>query len=83
MTMLSGQEKALVGAFSVIVKTSCGTDGALHSTSYRGVGGQGRGVLGLLAGITDSACPAATPPNLKESGGHDDGGELMAMAWGE
>ena len=27
------QEKALVGAFSVIVKTSCGTDGALHSTS--------------------------------------------------
>ena len=27
------QEKALVGAFSVIVKTSCGTDGALHSTA--------------------------------------------------
>ena len=27
------QEKALVGAFSVIVKTGCGTDGALHSTS--------------------------------------------------
>ena len=26
------QEKALVGAFSVIVKTGCGTDGALHST---------------------------------------------------
>ena len=26
------QEKALVGAFSVIVKTDCGTDGALHST---------------------------------------------------
>ena len=26
-------EKALVGAFSVIVKTGCGTDGALHSTS--------------------------------------------------
>ena len=24
-------EKALVGAFSVIVKTGCGTDGALHS----------------------------------------------------
>ena len=23
----------LVGAFSVIVKTGCGTDGALHSTS--------------------------------------------------
>ena len=27
------QEKALVGAFSVIVKTGCGTDWALHSTS--------------------------------------------------
>ena len=28
------QEKALLGAFSVIVKTGCGTDGALHSISY-------------------------------------------------
>ena len=27
------QEKALVGAFSVIVKIDCETDGALHSTS--------------------------------------------------
>ena len=27
------QEKALEGAFSVIVKIDCGTDGALHSTS--------------------------------------------------
>ena len=27
------QEKALVGAFSVIVETGCGTDGALHSTT--------------------------------------------------
>ena len=27
------QEKALVGAFSVIVTTDCETDGALHSTS--------------------------------------------------
>ena len=27
------QEKALVGAFPVIVKTGCGTDGALHSTN--------------------------------------------------
>ena len=27
------KEKALVGAFSVIVKTGCGTDGALHSTN--------------------------------------------------
>ena len=29
------QEKALVGPFSVIVKTYCETDGALVSTSYR------------------------------------------------
>ena len=27
------QEKALVGAFSVIVKTGCGTDGSFHSTN--------------------------------------------------
>ena len=27
------QEKALVGAFSVIVKTDCETNGALHSTN--------------------------------------------------
>ena len=27
------QEKALIGAFSVIVKTGCGTDVALHSTN--------------------------------------------------
>ena len=26
------QEKALVGAFSVMVKTGCGTDGAIHNT---------------------------------------------------
>ena len=26
------QEKALVGAFSVIVKTGCGTDGSFYST---------------------------------------------------
>ena len=28
------QEKDLVGAFSVIVKTGCGTDGALLSTTF-------------------------------------------------
>ena len=27
------QEKALVGAFSVIVKTGCGTDGSIYSTT--------------------------------------------------
>ena len=31
------QEKALVGAFSMIVKTGCGTDGALHSTKCHGI----------------------------------------------
>ena len=35
------QEKALVGAFSVIVKTDCGTDGALHSTEQEGRGRSG------------------------------------------
>ena len=32
------QEKALVGALSVIVKTGCGTDGALHSTTDNRLG---------------------------------------------
>ena len=33
------QEKALVGAFSVIVKTGCGTDGSFYSTN---IGSNGR-----------------------------------------
>ena len=32
------QEKALVGAFSVIVKTNCGTDGSFHSTTSEFLG---------------------------------------------
>ena len=28
------QEKALVGAFSVIVKTNCETDGSFYSTNF-------------------------------------------------
>ena len=35
------QEKALVGALSVIVKTDCVTDGALHSTNAVLNGGGG------------------------------------------
>ena len=31
--MSFNQEKALAGAFSVIVKTGCGTDGSFYSTS--------------------------------------------------
>ena len=45
------QEKALVGAFSVIVKTGCETNGALHSTKqdqYQGV----RGMWGKRALVT-------------------------------
>ena len=39
------QEKAIVGAFSVIVKTDCETDGALHSTiDYSGDPGQAAGL---------------------------------------
>ena len=48
------QEKALIGAFSVVVKTGCGTDGALHSfspgagspASARSRSGCGRGCSG-------------------------------------
>ena len=29
------QEKALVGAFSVIVKTGCRTDGSFYSTNFK------------------------------------------------
>ena len=32
------QEKALVGAFSVIVKTGCGTDGSICGTTRNGAG---------------------------------------------
>ena len=33
------QEKALVGAFSVIVKTGCGTDGSICGTNNEGGAG--------------------------------------------
>ena len=42
MKVLEGafnQEKVLVGAFSVVVKTGCGTDGALHSTTTDSMSG--------------------------------------------
>ena len=51
------QEKALVGAFSVIVKTSCGTDGALHSTTlYDGEGGRGHMRKWRTGNITFTFC---------------------------
>ena len=43
----SNQQKALVGAFSVIAKTGCGSDGALLSTS----GDPGDGVQQLSDGF--------------------------------
>ena len=36
------QVKALVGAFSVIVKTGCGTDGSFYSTRPEPEGGDSR-----------------------------------------
>ena len=39
------QEKALVGAFSVIVKTGCGTDGSFYSTSFDHLIPRGGGVI--------------------------------------
>ena len=54
------QEKALVGAFSVIVKTDCGTDGSFYNTNPRPPGsscGQepplGRGSRGTWSKGTD------------------------------
>ena len=52
------QEKALVGAFSVIVKTGCGTDGALHSTNSSAStspdsGGLSLGEFRLLSSLGD------------------------------
>ena len=53
------QEKALVGAFSVIVKTGCGTDGALqHSTNSHIVQPEDGGV-NLDMGELDEALEAA------------------------
>ena len=55
------QEKALVGAFSVIVKTGCGTDRALHTTSQQdGV------VLSLLSPVTGGVtCVKTCQKHLK------------------
>ena len=44
----SNQEKALVGAFSVIVKTDCETNGSLHSTADNT--GPAAGTAGQLVG---------------------------------
>ena len=51
------QEKALVGAFSVIVKTGCGTDGSFYSTKQE-VHLGAVATLGLL-GLAQQADTAA------------------------
>ena len=50
-------EKALVGAFSVIVETVCETDGSFYSTNYLTGWAEPPGGPGLLAPIT------ASPPH--------------------
>ena len=45
------QEKALVGAFSMIVKTGCGTDGSFYSTNMDTV-------LTLVSCSTALLCPS-------------------------
>ena len=44
------QEKALVGAFSVIVKTVCETDGSFYSTSVQ-ARARGGSVSGVMCGV--------------------------------
>ena len=48
------QEKALVGAFSVIVRTGCGTDGALQGT----IEDRGRGHTSLNSWLVTLRQPA-------------------------
>ena len=55
------QEKALVVAFSVIVKTECETDGALHSTTHNitaptSAGYQNGSAATLSPGPTPQSC---------------------------
>ena len=52
------QEKALVGAFSVIVKTDCGTDGSFYSTN------QDQQLPGLAAGHPGDAVTTLQPHYL-------------------
>ena len=52
------QEKALVGAFSVIVKNGCGTDGSFYSTKIHGMMRASEdhqivpAVVGLVCGVS-------------------------------
>ena len=62
------QEKALVGAFSVIVKTDCETDGALHSTRYKQSEDPETPPLHDTAGVLRSLLRAAPGPGPSLSG---------------
>ena len=67
------QEKALVGAFSVIVKTNCGTDGSFYSTS--------------LGEVVDVDHEDPLVPEVQRFAGEDDllspGAELLIACAGE
>ena len=76
------QEKALVGAFSVIVKTGCGTDGSFYSTNLNRfnwmTGGGGRGGAAVwqtcLLSLT-THCSHCSAPHLH--------GRVCVRAWNE
>ena len=62
-------EKALVGAFSVIVKTDCETDGSFYSTSLEDhLAAAALAVPGLL-GITSSTSSSLALTVLRDNGG--------------
>ena len=58
------QEKALVGSFSMIVKTGCGTDGALHSTSVLCGAVKGLCLLQHLSGVLGKLQPGPRQETL-------------------
>ena len=60
------QEKALVGAFSVIVKTGCETDGSFYSTSDNSCSGMSADLFGYRA-VQSSAGVAGRHSSLQTS----------------
>ena len=63
--MSENQEKAIVGAFSVILKTGCGTDGALHSTNPPQHCVPGAGVLRGRVGLPARAVGGEGGPGVR------------------
>ena len=62
------QEKALVEAFSVIVKTGCETDGALHSTSH------------IITATEDPGSPVVVSAGVERGGEEEVGGVAGQLA---